>query len=144
MVNEGDRDQSKMKFDALVRAMDLADYVITITANEKVFTPNKQNALTNTIISTAVDIYIQAYNANEIRVGDSREEWERRSEKQKVAIEKCKDMLALIQLSRKVFHLTSKRIKYWGSKAKNVKDALISWHASDTKRYEDHLRSLGL
>lgn len=144
MVNEGDRDKSKMKFDAIIKAMDLADYVLTITSNERVFTTNMQTALTNDIIRTAKDIYIYAYNANEIRVDDSRELWKERSDKQRIAIEKSKDMLALIQLSRKVFHLKSKRIKYWGSKTKDVKDALISWHVADKKRYEEHFRSLGL
>ena len=129
MVNEGERDKSK--FEAVIKAMELADYVLNITDNEKNFKPGY---LTDLIRGTAMKIFLLANHANEIKVEDEDDRAERlRSQKQ--AIRAANDLLALIQMSRKTFHLTSKRIKYWGGKTVYVRNAIHSWHKGDIKRY---------
>ena len=53
MVNEGDRQES-VKFGLLTRAQTLVKYTLQITANEKVFKPEYQRALTDDINNAAI------------------------------------------------------------------------------------------
>ena len=53
------------------------------------------------------------------------------------AIALCGDLLADILLCRKHFHLTSKRIKYWGGLVRSTRAAIERWHDSDKARYKD-------
>ncbi len=137
-VNEGDRGYREME--VFTKACDLAIYTIKICTNPKVFLPEYQNALTNDIIATAKDIYICAKDANNIRVTDGKgkidpEKRTDRKSLQEQSIRKCGRLLALMQMAQRLFHLKTKRIKYWGEKTREVRDLLTAWKESDTRRY---------
>lgn len=74
-VAEGERSQSKLE--VIVRALDLATYTIRITNNQKIFLPEYRSSLTDDIIRTAKDIYIDAWTANNILV-KSADDWKMR------------------------------------------------------------------
>ena len=120
-VNESER--GKGKFDVLIKANGLAVYTIRITKNSKIFLPEYQTALTNDIIHTAKEIFTKARN------------WLERKKLQQEAARECNNLLALIQIAKPLYHLTSKRVKYWGQKTIEVRQALRDWNAGDTKRY---------
>lgn len=128
-------ERGKGKFDVLIKANDLAVYTIRICKNEKVFLPEYQTALTNEIISTAKQIYIKCWTANNIRVGEEPENWKARKQLQEEAARECNNLLALIQIAKPLFHLASKRVKYWGSKTIEVRNLIRDWKAGDSKRY---------
>lgn len=113
-VNESER--GKGKFDVLIKANDLAVYTIRITKNPKIFLPEYQTALTNDIIHTAKEIFTKAWTANNIRVGDEPRNWLERKKLQQEAARECNNLLAFIQMAKPLYHLTSKRVKYWGTK----------------------------
>ena len=113
-VNESER--GKGKFDVLIKANGLAVYTIRITKNPKIFLPEYQTALTNDIIHTAKEIFTKAWTANNIRVGDEPRNWLERKKLQQEAARECNNLLALIQIAKPLYHLTSKRVKYWGTK----------------------------
>ncbi len=132
--------------------MELADYVITITNNINRFPDfgfkqindqgaitqvyiQRQDSLTNWVREQAKQIYILAYTANEINVKKHPELKEERLRKQARAIELCGEHLAAIQLCRKHFHLSSKRVYYWGSKTVETRSLIERWHESDKSRY---------
>lgn len=132
-VPKGDRREGELK--VLIDARELAAYTIMITKNPKVFEPAYNTAITNDIISTAKDIYISAWHANRIRVNGSKEKAEERRKYQEQAISSCEDLLPLIMIAKRIFHLSGKRVKYWGKKTVDVETLLIAWKNADRKRY---------
>lgn len=131
-VAEGERSQSKLE--VIVKALDLATYTIKITNNPKVFLPEYRSSLTDDIIRTAKDIYIDAWTANNVLVKTA-DDWKIRRMLQERAARNCNNLLALMQLAKTVFHLKSKRIKYWTEKTVTVRGHIRDWREGDSKRY---------
>ena len=123
------------KFEVLTKANELAVYTIRITKNQKVFKPEYRSAVTDDIVHTANDIYIKCWSANNIRVGEDAEKWKERKHLQESAIQDCNNLLALMDLAQKVFHLETRRIKYWGGKTVEVREYVRKWKEGDSKRY---------
>jgi len=73
--------------------------------------------------------------ANDIGGDDEPRNWLERKKLQQEAARECNNLLALIQIAKPLYHLTSKRVKYWGQKTIEVRQALRDWNAGDTKRY---------
>ena len=76
-VPEGERRPCKM--DVFMHELDLVTYTLQITRNEKIFLPEYKGCVTDDIVETAKNIYIDSWDANNIRVqkrGDSN--WEER------------------------------------------------------------------
>lgn len=136
-VPEGLRGTGRLE--VIEKALDLADYTITITANPKIFLPEYQKALTDDINRIALAIYIDAWTANNILVRNA-EDFAERKRLQERAARNCNNLLALMQLARKVFHLKLKRIQFWGEKTLNVRNLLRAWKESDYKRYSSLLK----
>lgn len=142
-------------FTPVIGAMDLYEYVDMITSNPKRFQEYKetdrynndgtttrmiimrQDALVNRVREQAYRIFILTFTANEINLNKEPERKEERLNKQEQAIELCEEHLASIQLCRKHFHLTNKRIRYWGSMTLELRDAIKGWHKSDKTRYQN-------
>jgi hypothetical protein len=122
------------KLEVLTKAMDLAVYTLRITKNPKVFPPEYQSSMTDDIIRTAKDIYIDAWTANNISVR-SADDWKERKYLQERAARNCNNFLALIQLAKPLYHLSSKRIAYWGKLIIEVRNLIRKWKDSDSKRY---------
>lgn len=129
------RTESKLK--VIMLAKDLAAYTLKITSNSKVFLPEYNDNLTKHIVEAALNIYLDAWNANDIKVDGSRKRADERLQLQENSIRSCKDLLSLISLAKSVFHLRSKREEYWCRKTIEVRDKLRKWHESDIERYKD-------
>ena len=125
------------QLNAVWYARELAVYTIQICKNKKVFLPEYQSALTDDIIRTAKDIYINAWTANNIRVAEKnkKELWAWRSKLQRQAILDCNNLLALIGLAHPLFHLKGKRIEYWSEQTLKVRNYIKKWRESDIDRY---------
>jgi hypothetical protein len=52
-----------------------------------------------------------------------------------MAIQRCEDMLPVLQLAKRRYHLSTKRMLYWGQMVIDVRDKIRAWQASDRKRY---------
>lgn len=136
-VPEGLRGTGRLE--VIEKTLDLADYTITITANSKIFLPEYQRSLTDDINRIALAIYVDAWTANNIKVTNEESYMERRRLQERAA-RNCNNLLALMQLAQKVFHLKLKRIKFWGEKTLNVRSLLRAWRESDYKRYAEALK----
>ena len=127
------------KFSLATKAEYLARYTIGITANESVFTPEYRKQVTDDIIETAKNIYLGIREANDVnvRVGTvfHLEDYKEQNRLQREALRNCKRLLYLIDIAHRIFHLSSKRVKYWGKLVKSVKDRVYGWIDDDTLRY---------
>ena len=133
------------KFEVCVRANQLAIYTIQICSNKKVFTEQYQEAVTSDLIRLAKDIYIKVRTANGIYIKASadpkevadaeRQKAQERRRLQESAIADCNSLLALMDIAKRVFHLSSKRIRYWGALTIEVREYIQRWKDADRKRY---------
>ena len=118
-----------------IRAQALASYTAKILSNEKIFDPKVDREIVSRIRNCAYDIYIKAWSANKIRAEANDINRRIRYELQKEAILLCDTMLACIGIAKQVFHLRSKRIKYWAEMITEVQKLLQAWKESDINRY---------
>ena len=132
-VPESQRSDSLYK--KIVKARDLTVHTIEITKNEKYFPPEYKTALTDDIISKAKDIFIHAFTANEIKVDDDPEEWKDRKALQKQAVRECNELLALISIAKKTYHLKGRKVRHWVKLTKAARTDLAAWRTGDRKRY---------
>ena len=119
------------KLSALTKAKGLAEYTIKITANKNVFVPEYWNSITSDIVETSKDIFEYLYEANNT---DLHKEYELRKRLMNEGIRKCYRLLSLVSLAQPIFHLSSKRVAYWGTLIIEVRDLIRGWKESDSKR----------
>ena len=132
-VNAGDQQEGKLK--VLIMARSLASYTIKICSNARWFPPEYQTALTNRLIDCAISIFVYCNTANNIRVDGSPDRLAERASLQANAIRECNNLLALMQIAQEVFHLTTKRLAYWGERTASTRQMRSKWRESDSKRF---------
>ena len=125
------------KLEACTKAFELVTYTLRITRNKKVFTEEFQECLTDKIISAALDIYMFTGSANELQVRspEDYENYIQRIRLQKHAAGRCGDLNRLILLAKPIFHLATKRVKYWAGLTRDTKALIKAWSESDRKRF---------
>ena len=137
-VNVGQRNvpdtPQNRQLEACEKAMELAIHTIKVCTNKNIFVEEYQGALTNDIIRTAKDIYLNAWSGNNVYVKDG-ERWEERKRYQLNAITKCNELLALINIARRLFHLKGKKVKYWSGLTLETRMMLRKWHEANLKQY---------
>lgn len=131
---EGQRKEGKNK--KFIGTLDLVKYTLTITKNENIFLPEYRGEVTNKIIDTAMQIHLDAWEANNIRVTNLSRKREREL-LQLRAINGCNKLLALMDIAKTMFHLTTKRMKYWTGMVISCRERLRKWADNDRTRYSD-------
>ena len=144
-------------FTPVVAALDHLEYVLLITDNPKNFPDcaraevkigdNSTAVLavyhtdtpTSNVRKYAHDIYQNVFIANSINLKRQPFRARERLERQEKAIALCDEMLAEIYVCRRHFHLSMKRIKYWGKMVLKIKNATEGWHESDKDRFRNLL-----
>lgn len=132
-VNE----RSHGKLEAYTKAYELAVYTLRITKNKKIFTVEFQEELTDRIIEAALDIYLLVGCANDmqVRTKDDERNYKERLAMQRKALKRCGELNKLIILAKPIFHLTSKRVKYWAGLTQDTRSLIKAWSDSDKKRF---------
>lgn len=121
------------KFETTLLARQLAVYTLRITVNENIFDPKFDKPLTYEIMERGKNIFVNCYEANNTSLYY---EYDKRKDLMTNAIKDCDTLLALIQLAQPIFHLKTKRIKYWGNLILEVKSSIKAWKKSDSERYK--------
>lgn len=142
-------------FTPIVKAMNLYEHVDLITSNPNKFPEYeeqtikskdgtvtkvfimRQDSLVNKVRKQAYEIYALADSANMINLNYEPWRKEERLRKQSEAIAICEDHLSAIQLCRKHFHLSYRKIKHWGKMTIDVRDSIKHWHNGDVDRYKE-------
>ena len=125
----------KGRMEVHVKAQALAAYTAKILINENVFDPKMDAELINRIRNCGYDIYAKAWAANKIRAETNMVNWITRYNLEEEAILLCDEMLAYVGISKLVYHLRSRRMKYWGGLITEVRNLLQKWKESDVSRY---------
>ncbi len=125
------RKESQLEVNLMAR--DLCVYTLQITSNEKHF-PKSQDSFTQIIRLTAIHLYSLCWEANNIMVNGDIKRYEMRMELQAQALDKCNSLCALIDIAKPLFHLSSKRVKYWTMKVVELRNYIYKWHINDKKR----------
>lgn len=120
----------------LLLAMDLAYYTIKICCNENVFLPKYRNAVTDDLIRLAKDIYINCRTANGIRV-TTQDDLDLRTGYQLRAKADCDTLIAELDIAKRVFHLSGRRILYWAGKIMECREYIVRWRESDVRRFKE-------
>lgn len=140
-VNVGQRNvpdtPANRQLDACYKAMELVIHTIKICSNKNIFTAEYQEALTNDIIRCAKDIYVYAWNGNNVYVQPGNGRWKEREKLQLAAISKCNELLALINIARRLFHLKGGKVKYWSQMTIDARQLIHKWHEANAKQYGD-------
>lgn len=133
MVRKADRGQGK--FTVLTNAARLAAHTINITDNPRIFSPDHARS-TETIVYLAKDIYHKARVANMIRLDgpEAQDNLKERRRLQNAAIDECDQLLSEIQIAKLLFHLKTRKVKFWGEMVVEVKAELRAWRDSDASR----------
>lgn len=138
-VPVGERDEGRFTLD--IKAEKLLRYTLEITANEGVFIPDFRKTVTDDIILSAKNVYLFIRDANDthVRMGTSFQprDWAERNAYQREALRYSRRLLYLIDIAHRVFHLSGKRVKYWGSMTVEVRNRIQGWMDADTKRYHN-------
>lgn len=132
-VPEGKRHKGRMEVH--IKARELAVYTVKILANEKVFNPTIDREIINRIRNCAYDIDAKSWTANKIRADTNQINRTMRYKLQQKSILLCDEMLSYIGIAKQVFHLKSRRVKYWSSLIVEVQRLLQAWKESDVNRY---------
>ena len=122
------------KLEVCLKAHDLCVYTLQITKNEKIFVKDYQDQLTDKIVQCAMDIHLNVWMANNIRVARP-EDYELRRRFQNLALSNCVSLLALIDIAQSAFHLSGKRVIFWSKKVIEARNLIRAWKASDAQRY---------
>lgn len=131
--------RTKGKLEACVKAHDLACYTLQIATNKKNFPEQFQTALTDKIVSVALDIHTLAWSANNVLVNSPEDLAERLGFQERAAVA-CNILLSMIEVAHRDFHLPTKRVVYWSGKAIETRNLIRAWRESDRKRYSDKFK----
>lgn len=138
-VNVGQRNvpdtPQHRQLEACQKAMELALHTIKICNNKNIFLLEYQHALTDSIIQCATDIYVSTWNGNNVFVQADNGRWEEREKLQLHAALKCNELLALINIARRLFHLKGKKVKYWSQMVIETRQMIRKWHEANKKQY---------
>ena len=104
---------------------------------KKIFLPEYKETITDRLLDTSMSIYLNAYRANNINASKDVRKWNERDSRQRAAISMCGDLLALINLAKRAFHLRSNKVNFWIGKVVSAKKLLIKWNEADYGRYHD-------
>ncbi len=134
-VRKEERQEGKLALSEL--AVRHAVYVIQITKNENIFKPEYNEAITNNIVKESIEISHCIWAANNVLV-NSKDTYSIRRKYQELAATKCNVLLADINIAKKLFHLSAKRMRYWTGMVVEIRNKTRGWISSDAKRYAEY------
>lgn len=96
-VPAGQRKENRLE--VVMQARELAVYTLRITSNKNVFIPDYDESVKLKIQDSALTIFSNLMDANNIRVDDNVGRWQERDKLQKDAAKACNTLLNLIYLA---------------------------------------------
>lgn len=118
------------KLEVLTKALDLADYTITVCKNEKSFPKRDRWIITNRIVEAVISIVECVRKANTIRM-EREEDFLRRRQYQQEAMEHAEWALTVIDIAYRNLGLESSRVEHWTGLILEVERLLSAWRKSD-------------
>lgn len=129
------------RLEVLTKALDLADYTITVCKNEKNFPKRDRWILTNRIVEAVLDIAENIRRGNTIRV-EREEDFLRRREYQQKATESAEWALTLIDIAYRNLGIETARVEYWTGLVLEVERLISAWRKSDRDAWNNRQKGL--
>ena len=138
-VNVGQRNvpdtPANRQLEVAEKALALAIHTIKICENDKIFDPKYRMSLTDNVIDCAKRIYLDVWNGNNVYVRPDNGRWQERERYQLHAMAQCSEMIGLINLSRRLFHLKGTKVRYWTQLVIDTYGLIRRWHEANKKQY---------
>ena len=117
------------------KAQEMASHTALILANDRIFNPKVDPKIIELIKESAYGINAKAWAANKIRAETNTFNRAIRYSLQEEAITMCDELLAYIGIAKKLFHVRSRKVKYWAKLVVDTRNLLQAWKESDVRRY---------
>ena len=124
------RGQGELEVNTKARALTV--YTLKILENEKWF-PKEQRRFIEMLQDCAIEIQALCWEANEIKVAGNEERYRRRLDLQEQAAEKCNRFHMLVETAKPLFHLESKRVRFWINQIVTLRNMIRGWRESNVK-----------
>ena len=138
-VNVGQRNvpdtPANRQLEAAQKSLDLAIHTIKICSNDQIFDTKYQTALIDNIIICAKRIYLDVWNGNNVYVTPENGRWKDRERFQLDAMKQCSELIGLINLARRLFHLKGSKVRYWTQMTIETSVMIRKWHEANVKQY---------
>lgn len=115
------------------KARVLTVYTLKILENDKWF-PKSQIAFITKLQDCVIEIQALCWDANNIKVDGNQDRYRRRLDKQDQAAEMCTRLMMLIETAKPLFHLETRRVRYWIGLAKDLRTMIRAWRDKDAQR----------
>lgn len=128
------RDRRVSELLVVVKAKEMAIYTIRVTNNEKNFPKRYRFSVTNKIQDKAMEIVENLIEANEF-YPKSETEYNYRRLKQQKAMACCRSLLTMLDMSKELFAINSKKTEYWTRQIFDVRNLTAAWLKKDKQRF---------
>ena len=115
------------------KARVLTVYTLKILENPKWF-PKEQIAFITRLQDCVIEIQALCWDANNIKVDGNQDRYRRRLDKQDQAAEMCTRLMMLIETAKPLFHLETRRVRYWIGLTKELRTMIRAWRDKDAQR----------
>lgn len=133
-VRANERNQGELT--VIIKAKEMAAHTLRITNNEKNFPKRYRLTLTNKIVDKAFDIYTLLYEANELYPHNAAE-LEMRQNKQRQAMAYCRSLMAMIDIAKETFDISTDKVAYWAKLIFEVRTLAAAWFKKDADRFKN-------
>jgi len=120
------------------KARKLAVYTLKILENDKYF-PRSQSVFIAKIQNCVIEIVSLCWEANNIKVGNNEDRYAERIRMQDRAASLCNRLCVLIEISKPLFHLESRRVRYWINLTVEVRNKIRAWRDNDARRLKPNM-----
>jgi hypothetical protein len=128
MVKPNDRKEGEL--DVITKAKKMTVHTVTVTNNTELFPKRYRLTITDKIVNKAFEIFTLLYEANEIYPRDARD-YEERKRNQRRAMACCRTMVAMIDISKELFHLPADKVAYWTKLVVEVRYMTAAWYKKE-------------
>ena len=131
-------DRKKTKFTIGMHMKSFVHHSAIVLKNKKIFDPEKDLpgcSILGTLSKSIMDTSFHINMANEIKVGNTPALAEERLSHQEKALAAITVFLMTLVPAKEVFGGKSKKYWHWAEKAKEIKEELKLWNASEKKKF---------
>ena len=125
------RDSGELEVNTMARGLTV--YTFQILANPKWF-PQSQAAFIGELQKCVLEIQSLCWEANNVRVDGDWQRYNFRISLQDRAASRCNRMMMLVETAKPLFHLESRRVRFWITKAKDLRAMIRGWREKDAER----------
>jgi uncharacterized Fe-S center protein len=127
-------ERSQGDLDVIVKAKQMAVHTAETTNNTNYFPKRYRLTITDKIVDKSFEIFTLLYEANEIYPRNKRD-FEERQRNQRRAMACCRMLVAMIDVSKTLFHLPADKVSYWTKLVVEVRYMTAAWYKKELDRF---------